>query len=294
VTVLDAPPAGAVVEIPGVYDDMPEDLYHSDPVPGGSLSSSGARKLLPPSCPAKFRYEMDHPAPATDAMEKGTAAHKAVLGVGAPLVVVDAENWRTTAAKAARDQARAAGAVPLLPADFTQVQEMALAIRAHPVAGVLFDPARGGSPEQSLFWEDAATGVWRRARLDWLPAAGAGRLIIPDYKTTSAANLDAIRRHAGGFGYHCQDAWYCDAVRAVGLDGDPAFVFVFQETTPPYLVTVIELDPEARRAGYEANRVALEIYRDCKQAGRWPGYSDVIELVSLPPWARRRYLEGDY
>ena len=32
----------------GVYD-IPEDLYHRDPVPGGSLSCSGAKKLLPPS-----------------------------------------------------------------------------------------------------------------------------------------------------------------------------------------------------------------------------------------------------
>lgn len=35
---------------PGVYD-LPAEVYHADPVEGGSLSSTGARKLLPPSCP---------------------------------------------------------------------------------------------------------------------------------------------------------------------------------------------------------------------------------------------------
>jgi len=34
---------------PGVYA-LPADVYHADPVAGGSLSSSGAKKLL--ACPA--------------------------------------------------------------------------------------------------------------------------------------------------------------------------------------------------------------------------------------------------
>ncbi|MGW9447058.1 hypothetical protein, partial [Bacillus mobilis] len=45
---------------PGVYDGIPEAVYHRDPVPGGSLSSSGARKLLAPSCPALFKYDQEH------------------------------------------------------------------------------------------------------------------------------------------------------------------------------------------------------------------------------------------
>ena len=39
-------------------------------------------------------------------------------------------------------------------------------------------------------------------------------------------------------------------------------------------------------AGRELNRLAIEIYRDCTEAGVWPGYSDEIELISLPAWAR--------
>jgi hypothetical protein len=50
----------ALITEPGVYD-IAEDHYHADPVPGGSLSNSGAKKLLPPSCPAKFAYEREHP-----------------------------------------------------------------------------------------------------------------------------------------------------------------------------------------------------------------------------------------
>jgi PDDEXK-like domain of unknown function (DUF3799) len=275
----------------GVYDGMPEDMYHADPVPGGSLSSSGARKLLPPSCPAKFRYEASNPPPPKDHLELGSAAHKMVLGAGAEIVVIKAKDWRTRAAQDERDAARAEGFLPLLTAEHQQVQAMAAALRAHPIASALFNPERG-KPEQSLFWQDPETGVWRRSRFDWLPDLTAReRLIITDYKTSASADPRAFAKSAANYGYHQQDAWYRDAARALGLSADPAFVFVIQEKEPPYLVTVAELDGDAIRAGRDLNRIAIEIYRDCAEAGDWPGYSAGIELISLPAWAYRRLEE---
>ena len=70
---------------PGVYT-LPADEYHADPVKGGSLSSSGARKIL--ECPARFRWERDHPPVPTDAFNFGHAAHKLVLGAGPDVEVV--------------------------------------------------------------------------------------------------------------------------------------------------------------------------------------------------------------
>ena len=250
---------------PGVYDGMPEDVYHGDPVPGGSLSSSGARKLLSPSCPAKFRYEADNPPAAKDYFELGSAAHKLVLGAGTEIITIKAPDWRTKAAKDERDAARAEGFLPLLTAEHEQVLAMAAALRAHPVASALFNPERG-KPEQSLFWQDAPTGVWRRARLDWLPDVSAReRLIVADYKTSASASPAAFARSVANYGYHQQDAWYRDAVRAVGLSADPAFLFVVQEKEPPYLVTVAELDTPSVQAGRELNRQAIELYRACSR-----------------------------
>jgi hypothetical protein len=42
---------------PGIYPGVPDEVYHADPVEGGSLSSTGARKIL--DCPAKFKWERD-------------------------------------------------------------------------------------------------------------------------------------------------------------------------------------------------------------------------------------------
>lgn len=284
-TALAEAPAFTVTA-PGVYDGMPEDVYHSDPVPGGSLSASGAKMLLPPSCPARYEYDRLHPKPKA-AFDYGTAAHKLVLGTGPEIVIVDAADWRTNKAKQARDEAHERGAVPLLISAFGQVEQMAAALRRHPLASALLDPAYG-QPEQSLFWEDSQAGIWRRARLDWLrhPVAGR-RLLIPDYKTADSAAPENFRRAAANFGYHLQNANYVDGARALGLDDEPVFLFIVQEKTPPFLVNVIGLEDPAIEAGRERMRMACEIWRDCTEAGRWPGYPEDITYVSLPPWAER-------
>jgi PDDEXK-like domain of unknown function (DUF3799) len=294
VTVEVEAPAGTapdevVVVEPGVYD-MPEDVYHRDPVPGGSLSVSGAKKLLPPDCPARFAYDRAHPPVPTHAMEIGTAAHKMVLGIGAQLVVIDAKDYRTQAARDTRDAARLAGKVPLLPAEYAQAQAMADAVRVHPVASALFNPDNG-APERSLFWQDPEMGVWLRSRLDWLPHPVRGwgqRMVIADLKTTASADKASVAKSMHNYGYFQQAPFYSDGVRALGLDDDPAFVFVFVESDPPHLISVAQLDDEAMTIGRALNRIAIERYRDCVEAGVWPGYSDEIELISLPPWALRQ------
>lgn len=278
-----------LVAQPGVYD-LPDDVYHGDPVPGGSLSSTGARKLLPPSCPARFKWDLDHPTPYKKTFDIGHAAHKLVLGVGPELVCVDRPRWDTKEVKAEVAAIRAAGAVPLKADEYAQVQGMADALRRHPFAGALFNPA-AGKPEQSLFWVDDETGIWCRAKLDWQPFAHSGRMVVPDYKSTTSADPDHIRRTVGTYSYHCQAAWYLDGIVALDLAEDPAFVFVCQEKNPPYLVTVVQIDDDAEQVGRERNRRAIDTYRRCQETDEWPGYSSDVEVISLPAWVARQHDE---
>ena len=274
---------------PGVYD-IPVDQYHADPVTPESLSSTGARLLLAPNCPAIFRHRQDNPL-FKDEFDFGHAAHQMFLGAGAEIEVIEGDDWRKKAAQEAKKLAHAEGRIPLLEKDYEVVTEMAAVLREHPVAAALLDP-NTGNPEQTLVWRDERTGVWRRALLDWLPNAPiSGRLIVPDYKTTNSANPDSIQKSAYNYGYHQQADWYLDGVRALDLGPDPAFVFIFQEKTAPYLVTVVQLDPIAMRLGRERNREAIDLYRKCVAADRWPGYSDEIELISLPAYVENQYLK---
>ncbi len=93
-------PPATVVDGPGVYD-LPADEYHARP----ELSQTGAKKLLPPSCPAHFKQWQTDGGETKPAWEKGKAAHKLVLGAGPGLVAVTDEwgknpnEWRTDKVK---------------------------------------------------------------------------------------------------------------------------------------------------------------------------------------------------
>lgn len=279
-TTTAEPAAGTTVE-PGVYD-IPAELYHSDPIPGGSLSSTGARKLAT-QCPAKFRYWLDHPEPPKKTLDLGTAAHALVLDDGPELVLVDAPRWDSAAIKAEVAAIREAGALPLKRHELDQVTDMAAALRNDPEAAALLEPGSGVA-EQSAFW--ASDGVWRRARFDWLRHDGQ----IVDYKTARSCRREDLERTFNEHGYPQQQEWYLDAAVAFGLaDPEKPFQFVLQEKEPPYLVVVTTCDPTARGIGRHLNQVALNTYAICRESGEWPGYLP-NPMVSLPPWVERQYV----
>jgi PDDEXK-like domain of unknown function (DUF3799) len=273
---------------PGVHQ-IPADVYHAQRV---SLSSSGARKLLPPSCPAKFRYELDNPPPPKKTFDIGTAAHRLVLGDGPDLVVVDAKRWDSDAVKAEVAAVRAEGAIPLKRGEYEAVVAMATVLRQHPLASALFDPERG-KPEQSLFWQDRATGVQCRARLDWLPETDGGRLLVADYKSAANASTAAFHQAVKDYRYDQQDEWYTTGVEAVGLAEDVVMVFVVQEKTPPYLINVCQCSPMWLLMAEDRNKRAREVFKRCTETGKWPGYGPDVEMVSPPTWLETEH-ERDY
>lgn len=282
--VMEAP---AEVEAPalGLHTDLTNEAYHADKT---SLSSSGARKLLPPSCPAKFHHEQDNPPAPSKTFDYGNAAHKKVLGNGPELILVDHPLWNTKEAKTEVAEARARGGIPLKRHEMDMVDAMAEAIRQHPLASVLLDPAVG-QPEQSLFWIDGPTGIRRRARFDWLPSIHSGRLIIPDYKTAVDASNEAFQKSLHKYGYNQQAPWYEEAAVALGLGGDDTeLLFIVQEKTAPYLVNVVGIDYFAREIGRAKNRRAIETFADCTASGVWPGYGDEPNYLSLPGWAENQ------
>lgn len=287
-------PGELVITEPGVYE-IPNLAYHADPVPGGSLSSTGARRLIEPSCPAKFAWAREHGEEPKATYDFGHVAHLHVLTEGEVVEVVDAPDWRTKDAREQRDVARAAGRVPILTKDLAVVEAMAAAIKDHPIAGVLFAPG-AGLPERSLFWRDQHAEIWRRARLDWMRHTGpSDRFIGVDYKTAAAADLDSLQKAIHRHGYHCQASWYLDGIKALGLSpgGDPSFVFVFQEKEAPYVVTVVELDMKSLAIGRLLNRRAIDTYVQCTRTGRWPGYAEDVVLVDLPHWVANEYTDQE-
>lgn len=281
--------AAVEVEAPEVIDGLPAEDYHADRT---SISSSGLRALLPPGCPAQFKYDRDNPTPPKKEFDLGHAAHKLVLGEGEEIVVTEYDDWRTKAAREERDDIRAAGAVPLLFHEGEQVTAMAEAIRRHPIAGPLF--AGEGIAERSIYWTHPDTRVRLRVRPDWLKIRPDATLIV-DLKTAADASPDGFSKSIESYSYHQQGALYIDGVQAVGLAPEGArFLFVAQSKKPPYLVTVGELKDQDQEIGRARNERALRIYADCTASGEWPDWTGpVTEIpqIGLPTWAVIRQTE---
>lgn len=251
--------------------DIPDTEYFAHP----ALSHSDTKLLL--DCPAKYRWLKDHnDRPYKAEFEFGHVVHELALGKGGGITVIDAADWRTKDAKAARDEAVANGVAPILTADYTEAKACADAIRLHPLARKLLDHL--DHAEIAAMWDDG--GVPRKAKLDGV----CGRFGI-DLKTTVDASTEAFGRSAGKFAYASQQGWYVDALRACFDVAAPKFLFVVVEKYPPYLVNVIELDPYDVELGDKRNQHAIDLYRHCRDTGTWPGYGEGINVAQLPRWA---------
>ncbi|QDK01155.1 exonuclease VIII [Mycobacterium phage Purky] len=275
----------------GMHRFVDEDVYHAD---RGSLSVSGAKLLLPPSCPAKFRWEMDNTRKPKKVWDFGHVAHKLVLGKGAEFEVLDPQvhglkadgtpSEKPTATgmwRKAEAEARKQGKVPIHVDLFTKAYDMAEKVRQHPTAGPIFaDP--DGQAEVALYYTDPETGVRLRGRIDWLTDD------IDDYKTSTTANPAELKTKFYKLSYFMQAAWYIDLLVALGLAENPRFRFITQEKEPPYVVTPIQYDDEAIEEGRRRNRQAIRLYADCMESGKWPDYSDDVVTISLPSWGLPR------
>lgn len=272
------------ISAPGRYD-LPEAEYHRDPLRhlGGSLSSTVARKLLPPSCPALARHAADNPE-HKDAYDLGSVTHRLILGSGCDIVEVPADSWQGKAAQNERIKARADGKVALLTKDLRRAEAMRDAVHADPIAHALL--TMPGQPEQTLIWQE--DGTWCRAMLDRWPDPARDIRAIVDLKTTEKGLDDAsIAKTVWEYGYHCQQEWYQRGYRAVhGVDAE--YYFVFVHTKPPHLVRVVPLGDDFLTDARARNREALQVWRECTASGSWPAYPNTLDPIGPPRWANLR------
>lgn len=279
---------------PGIYDRIAAEDYHADPCMQPSLSASLAHVLCSqsprhawtahPRLNPKFQRE------AEEKFDLGTAAHDILLGGGEAVVVVNANDWRTNAAKEARDGARAIGKVALLAHQMSAVMKMVQAVReqldAHRDGCAMF---RGGDAEQTVIWQEPDFGgIWCRARFDYQRGA-----CLDDLKTTSAsANPDDWTRTLFNIGADIQTAFYLRGLKAVtGFDGAMRYAVV--ENYPPFAMSVIDLSPAAMVLGQKKVLYALELFSRCLQLGNWPAYPPVTCSADVPAYIESAWIEKE-
>jgi hypothetical protein len=269
----------------GIHHGVSEAIYHADPCVAPSLSASIARTLLRQSPlhawhahPRLNTYPQD--ADASEASDAGTILHKILLGRGVDIVPIDAPDFRTKAAKEARDAARADGGVPILAHKLNTLHAAAVGARlqidVHPEGRMLFEP---GEPEVTLIWQEG--DVWCRARPDFL--LDDPRMPILDLKTTgmSAAPADWQRRLVSEYAIQC--AFYRRGIAKL-RGRTPPMRFIVIEQDPPFGVSVMCAAPAlAAYADAEVKR-AIRMWRECMQTQQWPGYPAFTAHVDAPQW----------
>jgi hypothetical protein len=279
----------------GIIDALPVDDYVKDPAPAPSLSASIAHVLLTQS--ARHAW-LKHPRlnaawkpDATDATDLGSIAHAVLLeGDESRVVVLPQEftDFRKADARALRDQARAAGKLPILAERMDDVRHMVDVARAALADSELAGLLDGAAIERTLIWQEE--GVWCRSRPDVIDA---GDVVLCDYKTTGrSAEPDGWARTALlGHGYDLQAALMLRGANALGGPKERKAVFLVQETAPPYAVSLVGIDPQWVVFADARLNAALACWRACLEADRWPAYPSRICWASPPEWAVYRFGE---
>lgn len=170
------------------------------------------------------------------------------------------------------------------PADRAVCLAIGEAVAGHETAASLLDG--DGRNEVGIVWEDPETGLLCKGLIDRLTGAN-GRTVLVDLKSAEDAGPGSFARSCAALGYHLQLAFYGMGL-VVHRRPPSRLLHVVCETVPPHAVAVYELDSAALDQGYREVRAHLNDYAACLKAGRWPGYPDRIEPLSLPRYAMTR------
>jgi len=286
---------------PAVHYDMPARVYHSD-ADGPRLSQSLATTCVhltplhawqthPLLGAAGYRF-----TPNTD---DGTIMHSLILEPDSDdIEEIDPSTIRTKDGKIAkspfateegkviRDQALAAGRIPLLTEVLGAYRYKAKALRqrleAHPTRPVVFD----GKSEVVIYWtEQTPSGPVRcRCRLDHLTECD-GKMRIIDLKTTDKADRESAKRQAWQLGYEIQHAAYVRAVEAAfpAFAGRVEMVFAFVELEKPWAVAPYVFGGKFARLGEVRWERGRDLWAAALERDEWAGY-DGGEL-DPPGWS---------
>lgn len=305
---------------PGLYATMSAADYFADPCPQPSLTQSIAKIILDQSpLHAWHAHPRLNPNFCSDEGEYtkpraiGNASHRIVLGRGKtletvrvpkrekvgnkyvvcdPVVLVDADDFKTDAAQQERDRIAAAGNVPMLRKHLDAAQAIGDAARRQLDLAGCAAAFRDGNAEVVMIAWDEENGVWLRSMADWMSSLS----LLYDLKTgEQSAAPHVIPRRMVNDGWDVQAAMQNRILNIL----DPAnrgrrrFRFVAVENEEPYGLTVNEMTETAMEMGGRKLRFAIGMWRDCLRRNEWPAYPPIVNRPEFPGYAETAWLNRE-
>jgi hypothetical protein len=283
------------IEKPGIYVDVPTNDYFQDCCIVPSLTQSISKILIDRSplhawhAHPRLNKNIDWTEDYDSAKAIGNAAHKLFLGRGKEVVVLDAPDFRTKAAKEERDAAMASGGVPILGKHMGRAQAMVKVAKEVLAAHGLAEFS--GDSEAVIAWQEG--DIWFRSMIDRLSTS---RTIVLDFKTSGMVCAPhAIPRMMVNAGWDIQASMHergLDVLHPEGM-GRRRHIFVAQENTVPYAVTVVELTEAVMTMGRKRLQMAVDIWKRCIATNRWPSYPMEILRPEYPSWEEKAWLDRE-
>ena len=199
---------------------------------------------------------------------------KIIRATGEPVKIYDEERLIA--------EINANGRILLEGNDYDAIQQMRAVIHANSYYSSLL---AGAYAEVSILGE--LNGEKAKVRFDCLTKGGD----IIDYKTAVSAKPDEFFRHAARLGYFMKMAMQHDMFVAAYGHAPRSVNLLVQEKKAPFIPALIRLTEEQLRIGRIQLNGAMEIYKACKKANSWPGYSmgnPVIEM-DTPEWFKKQF-----
>jgi hypothetical protein len=279
-----------------------EEEYFADPCETPSLTQSIAKLLLansplhawsahprlggaPVEDEAENEDDEESESPS-DAVSDGKVLHSLMLGQGVDVVVINEDSFRKKTARAARDEARAAGKVPMIAAKYDLLVKAAGRLRDRLAAAGY--PLNGESEVAIEWYERGENGpVVCRCRMDHVFMT-EGR--IYDIKKVRSAHPEKIARNFVDYGYDIQQAAYPRALAALNpkLQGRVDFTFLYMESVPPYSIVPAGPDGAFREIGLMRWLRAVKLWERCLATNYWPGYTDTKVTLQAPLYVVQR------
>lgn len=298
---LPPTPFGGIPIQPGIYRDIPEDIYHR------WSAASNSRLSLVKRSPAHLKAEIDQPKAPTEGKIIGRACHSSILEPAifgtsftiagqcdavtgkkeqcrnSGLAYVEGFGWACGTHLKGLPSPITDGRTVLSTDDYALCVNLREAVRSHASAGALLDCST--ERELSIVWRDEETGLLCKARLDgYVPPGTIPGGAILDLKSTTDASKAAFSRDIFTYGYHRQGAFYLAGTAAVGLEAQH-FIQVPVEKARPFAVATYRLRDDALKLARTEIAPLLRLYKQCVDTNTWPAYSESIEDVSVPEWA---------
>ena len=177
----------------------------------------------------------------------------------------------------------ASGKTVIKQAMLDDAKNIVIALRNHEKISRVIDSSR---KQVALVWIDSDTGLLCKALLDMLSDEA-----ITDLKTTENASPRSFPTKINNFRYHIQGALYSDGFTALNNGLVLPYQIIASETDAPYACAIYSLEPDSLFAGREIYKHYLNVYKDCLETGFWPGYSQFVEPINIPPYALSKTLE---